>query len=154
MEGCLIVLAEASESVPLARDGVTQSQLLLAIGALVGCVVFLWKWNEAKTVKQIEEAKADATKAANEAKQAAEVAQQKCEEDRTRLISRLDEKDSKIERLHLDARDVVTIALTKGAEADTKVAASLSELAANQREFTETLRSVKCLHQSGEHRAV
>lgn len=101
-------------------------------GALVTAIVVLWRISLGQ-----------ATAAKNE-----------CETEKTNLITRLDKKDEKIEKLHQDAREIVTAAVLKSAEADLKVSEALEKLAENQKEFTETLRNVKCLHASGEFRAI
>ena len=75
-------------------------------------------------------------------------------EEKTALVKDLKETNAMLLKAHTDARDLVTGALVKSAEADTKMAASLDKLANNQQDFTETLRNVRCLHESGAHMTV
>lgn len=125
----LILAAEVAEAAPVAANGVSKGELFGALAVLAGVVGLLWKLNEGKTTKQIDDAEKRAKDKAEEAKQLAVDAQKRCEEEKTNLIKRLDEKDEKIETLHQERKK------------DTQ-------------DFTETLGRIRCLHVSGEHPAV
>ena len=117
---------------PDSGAGVTWTQLIAVILALTGAVGLLFRMLMAKSDAHLAQ----------------------CMQDRHDAIEIVKQKDEKIEKLHTDVRDIVTKALDNSAAADSKLADAVVQLKDGLSENTQTLRTIRCLNQSGMHQAI